>query len=83
VLGTLTEYDVTIEYLQTMQQLVHGNLEALTQASFIFILAIALVLSNFLIVATLINFRGESPQARLVMYFKPLTRVLDRSPRGH
>jgi hypothetical protein len=60
VLGALTDYDVTIVDLQTMQQLVHGNLEALTQASFIFILAIALVLFNFIVVATFINFRGES-----------------------
>jgi hypothetical protein len=42
-----------------MQHLVHGNLEALTQASFIFILAIGLVLLNLLVIATFINFRGE------------------------
>lgn len=43
-----------------MQHLVNGsNLEALTQASFIFILAIAIVISNLLVIATFINFRGE------------------------
>lgn len=42
-----------------MQHLVHGNLEALTQASLIFILAIAIILLNLLVIATFLNFRGE------------------------
>lgn len=42
-----------------MQHLAHGNLEALTQASFIFILAIFLVLLNLIVIATFINFRGK------------------------
>lgn len=43
-----------------MQHLVNGNLEALTQASFIFILAIAIIILNLLVIATFINFRGNS-----------------------
>lgn len=37
------------------------NLEALTQAAIITILAIAIVLSNLLIIATYINFKGKFP----------------------
>lgn len=42
-----------------MQHLAHGNLEALTQASLIFVLAIGLVILNLLVIATFVNFRGE------------------------
>lgn len=45
--------------LQIMQHLVNGNLEALTQASFICILAIAIIILNLLVIATFINFRGK------------------------
>lgn len=42
-----------------MQQLTNGNVEALTQASLIFILAIAIIILNLLVIATFLNFRGK------------------------
>lgn len=35
------------------------SLEALMQASFIFVVGVAIILSNLLIIATYLNFRGE------------------------
>lgn len=35
------------------------SLEALMQAGFIFVLGVAIILSNLLIIATYLNFRGE------------------------
>jgi dopamine/ecdysteroid receptor len=42
-----------------MQHLFNDNIEALTQASLIFILGVAIILSNLLVIASFINFRGE------------------------
>lgn len=53
-----------------MQHLTNGNLEALTQASFIFILAITIILLNLLVIATFINFRG--PQEVINIYLLSL-----------
>lgn len=65
-----------------MQHLAHGNLEALTQASFIFILGIAIVLLNLLVIATFINFRGEFSRSnrddKSMCLIEPF-----RSPRSH
>ena len=36
------------------------SLEALMQAGFIFVVSVAIILSNLLIIATYLNFRGES-----------------------
>lgn len=36
------------------------SLEALMQASLIFVVAVAIILSNLLIIATYLNFRGKS-----------------------
>lgn len=59
----------------------HGSLEALTQASFIFILAIAIILLNLLVIATFINFRGEWPVG-LIHDTNMLQAIVFRSPRG-
>ena len=36
-----------------------STLEALTQATIILILGVAIIVSNLIVVATLVNFRGE------------------------
>lgn len=66
-----------------MQHLAHGNLEALTQASFIFVLAIFLVLLNLIVIATFINFRGKLLWHHLVVMFGLITLANFRPPRGH
>lgn len=45
------------------------SLEALTQAAIITILAIAIVLSNLLIIATYINFKGKSYFFHVFIFF--------------
>lgn len=66
-----------------MQHLAHGNLEALTQASFIFILAIFLVLLNLIVIATFINFRGKQFRRHGVARPGLIKLVHFRPPRGH
>lgn len=43
----------------TSLQVNNSNLEAFTQAALILILAVAIVASNVLIIATIVNFRGK------------------------
>ncbi|CAG9799997.1 unnamed protein product [Chironomus riparius] len=53
-----------------MQHLFNENLEALTQASLIFILGVIIILSNLIVIATFINFRG--PQEVINIYLLSL-----------
>lgn len=41
------------------------SLEALMQAGLIFVVGVAIILSNLLIIATYLNFRGKSSQSPL------------------
>jgi hypothetical protein len=43
------------------------SLEALMQSSLIFVVAVAIILSNLLIIATYLNFRGKLEFARVLM----------------
>ncbi|KAG5679214.1 hypothetical protein PVAND_008799 [Polypedilum vanderplanki] len=53
-----------------MQHLFNENIEALTQASLIFILGVVIILSNLIVIATFINFRG--PQEVINIYLLSL-----------
>lgn len=53
-----------------MQHLFNENIEALTQASLIFVLGVVIILTNLIVIATFINFRGECVyQASIVVSF--------------
>lgn len=53
----------------TSLQVNNSTLEAFTQAALILILAVAIVASNVLIIATIVNFRGKFLFIYLIIYF--------------
>lgn len=48
-----------LQGLTSLEQVHNSTLEAFTQAALILILAVAIVASNVLIIATIVNFRGK------------------------